>query len=114
MKLKRKKKSALAKVKVTKRLPNKRVKPVVLFVSWDDEGHILEVDEKDWVSIQAGEEITLDGSDYDYEGESFTCYWWFNGLKNEGPNCLIVGYGDDGAEGYVGTWDEAFEAGKEV
>jgi hypothetical protein len=114
MKPKRKKKSGALKTKVTKKIPNKQVKPVRLFVVWGYEGHSLEVDVEDWAAIQAGEEMTLDGEDYDYEGEHFTCYWWFNGLKDKGPNCLIVGYGDDGAEGYVGTWDEAFEAGNEV
>ena len=43
-----------------------------------------------------------------YEGKSFTCRWYFD-LGAE--NTLVVSYGNDGADGYIGNiWDADIEA----
>jgi hypothetical protein len=39
-----------------------------------------------------------------YEGQSFECRWYFD-LNAE--NTLIVSYGDDGADGFIGNITDA-------
>jgi hypothetical protein len=79
-----------------------KLKSVTLSVEWGYEIHSLTIGPRNWAKIQAGKEWGTGGETYHYEGERFSCYWDFNGRGE--PGSLIVSYGNDGGEGYVGTW----------
>jgi hypothetical protein len=83
----------------------RRLKSVTLSVEWGYETHSVTIGPRNWQKIQAGKAWGTSGETYDYEGESFSCYWDFNGRS--GPGSLLVGYGNDGGEGYVGDWADA-------
>lgn len=82
-----------------------KLKSVTLSVEWGYEIHSVTIGPRNWKKIQDGKEWCTSGETYDYEGESFSCYWDFN-CRN-GPGSLLVGYGNDGGEGYVGDWANA-------
>jgi hypothetical protein len=77
-----------------------------LRVSWADD--VVEVSIKlssnEWRNVENGMKFGKKGRGYWYEGEFFPDYWEFNG---GGPGSLIVWYGDDGAQGFVGKIDDA-------
>lgn len=81
-----------------------------LSVEWGYEVHSLTIGARDWARIKAGEELSLQGEEYAYDGEMFKCGWHFNG---DGPGSLIVNYCPVGGnawntgDGYVGTWKSA-------
>lgn len=79
-----------------------KLKSVTLMVEWGYEIHSVTIGPRNWQKIQAGKAWGTNGETYDYEGERFTCYWDFN--CRGGPGSLLVGYGNDGGEGYVGKW----------
>ena len=79
-----------------------KLKSVTLSVEWGYELHSVTIGPRCWKKIQEGKAWCNSGETYDYEGESFSCYWDFNGRS--GPGSLLVGYGDDGGEGYCGRW----------
>ena len=81
-----------------------KLKSVSLMVDWVDECHHHEVPARVWKQILAGKHICRRGEPYCYEGESFSCWWEFNG--REGAGSLIVSY-SGGGDGYVGTWQDA-------
>ena len=81
-----------------------KLKSVTLLVEWGYEIHTLEVSAGRWKRIVAGDNLTIKGKPYSYEGERFDCWWDFNG--HEGPGSLIVSY-SGGGDGYVGTWSDA-------
>lgn len=82
-----------------------KLKSVTLSVEWGCEIHSLTIDPRNWAKIQAGKEWGTGGETYYYEGERFSCYWDFNGRGE--PGSLIVSYGNDGGEGFTGSWSEA-------
>jgi|GEM_PF-2404693 len=79
-----------------------KLKSVTLMVEWGYEIHSLTIGPRCWKKIQEGKAWCTSGETYDYEGERFNCYWDFNGRGKRGS--LIIGYGNDGAEGYCGKW----------
>lgn len=77
------------------------------WVSWGYERHDVHVSARKWKRILAGEPVMVKSIGW-YEGKSFTCRWYFD-LSAE--NTLVVRYGDDGADGYIGNiWDADIEA----
>jgi hypothetical protein len=90
-----------------------KLKSVTLGVQWGYAHHSIDISARNWSRIKRLLPVTLRGETYYYEGARFNCYWDFNGRGK--PGSLIVGYGNDGAEGYVGTWtglkaEENYEA----
>lgn len=77
-----------------------------LRVSWADD--VVEVSMRisssEWRNVKDGVNFRKKGRGYWYEGEFFQDYWGFNG---DGPGSLIVWYGDDGGQGFVGQVDDA-------
>ena len=82
--------------------PTGKLKSVTLSVEWGYEIHRLTIGPRNWKKIQDGKAWGTAGKTYYYEGERFSCYWDFN-CRGE-PGSLIVRYGNDGGEGYVGEW----------
>jgi hypothetical protein len=82
-----------------------KLKSVTLTVEWGYELHSLTIGPRVWQKIKAGKEWGTRGKTYYYEGERFGCYWSFNGRGK--PGSLVVSYGNDGGEGYVGSWSGA-------
>jgi len=77
------------------------------WVSWGYERHDVHVSARKWKRILAGEPVMAKSIGW-YEGKSFTCRWYFD-LGAE--NTLVVSYGNDGADGYIGNiWDADIEA----
>jgi hypothetical protein len=59
----------------------------------------LPVTQSQWEEIKRGDDVTVRGKGYWYEGERFQDTWYFSGgLDGE----LRVGY-DDGGEGFIGS-----------
>lgn len=82
-----------------------KLKSVRLTVEWGYESHGITISARNWSKIRRNLPVCLRGESYYYEGERFSCHWEFNGRDE--PGSLVVGYGDDGAEGYVGEWKDA-------
>ena len=84
--------------------PHNRLPPggshgVNVSVSWGYELHDVHVSARKWIRIRAGEAVMVKSIGW-YEGQSFECRWYFD---PEAENSLIVSYGDDGADGFVGN-----------
>ena len=77
---------------------------MTLRVQWGSEIHELEVTQTEWEDICAGKKLRIDGPGYYYDGEHFQDTWLFN---SHPVDTLIVEYGEDGAQGFVGTIDDA-------
>ena len=65
----------------------------------------LDVDVTDWLEIVCGEEITLDGEGYSYDGEPFQDRWHFSGglegdLRVTYDSCESPG---DPGDGWLGS-----------
>jgi len=86
--------------------PTGKLKSVTLSVEWGYEIHRLTIGPRNWKKIQDGKAWGTAGKTYYYEGERFSCYWDFN-CRGE-PGSLIVSYGNDGGEGYVGEWADVY------
>jgi hypothetical protein len=71
---------------------------VEVSVSWGYETHSVKVGIAKWKQIRAGEAIMVKSIGW-YEGKSFPCHWYFD-LGAE--DSLVVCYGDDGGQGFVG------------
>lgn len=71
---------------------------VTVSVEWGYEEHSITLTAEDWARVKSGEELSIEGDGYHYEGEFFSDYWEFAGGM-EGD--LIVSYGNDGD--YSGT-----------
>jgi hypothetical protein len=82
--------------------PTGKLKSVTLSVEWGYEIHRLTIGPRNWKKVQDGKAWGTAGKTYYYEGERFSCYWDFN--RRGEPGSLIVRYGNDGGEGYVGEW----------
>ena len=72
-------------------------------VSWGYELHDVHVSARKWKRIRAGEAVMVKSIGW-YEGQSFECRWYFD-LNAE--NTLVVSYGDDGADGFIGNIRDA-------
>lgn len=68
-------------------------------VNWGYENHSLTLTPRNWAKIKAGRAHFQRGKGYHYEGEFFWDNWRFTGGLN---GALVVGYGDDGGEGFIG------------
>lgn len=79
-----------------------KLESVTLHVSWGYEPHELTIRARNWSKILRGEKIWLKGERYSYDGATFGCGWSFNA---DGPNTLVIEYGNDGAVGYDGPWE---------
>jgi|CXWL01.1.fsa_nt_gi hypothetical protein len=81
------------------------MKPAVtVTVEWGDQDHSLSLTARSWRRIKLGRPLTIRGKGYNYEGTFYWDYWTFEGgLAGE----MRVGYGEDAAEGFVGTLREA-------
>lgn len=53
----------------------KRKEKAEIWVDWGYELHSLTLDSDDWAAVKAGEEITIDGEGYGYEGVVFSDTW---------------------------------------
>jgi hypothetical protein len=83
------------------RMANNRA---TITVTWGYEPHSITLSPRDWAKVKAGEELDIDGKGYHYEGEFFWDYWHFGGgLQGE----LVVNYGNDSAQGFVGKLNDA-------
>lgn len=76
-------------------------------VEWGYESHVLQITHEDWEEIKSGDQVTIEGQGYTYEGVDFVDYWQFDG----GIGCeLRVTYvcdADEGeGEGYIGPLTE--------
>lgn len=76
---------------------------VKVSVSWGYEPHDVHVSATKWKRIRAGEPVMVRSVGW-YEGQSFECRWYFD-LNAE--YTLIVSYGDDGADGFIGNIRDA-------
>ena len=72
-------------------------------VSWGYELHDVHVSARKWKRICAGEAVMVKSIGW-YEGQSFECRWYFD-LNAE--YSLVVSYGDDGADGFIGNIRDA-------
>ena len=80
---------------------------VNVWVSWGYERHDVNVSARKWKRICAGGPVMVRSVGW-YEGQSFECRWYFD-LNAE--YTLIVSYGDDGADGFIGhIWDATIES----
>jgi hypothetical protein len=68
-------------------------------VEWGYETHEIGLSARNWAKVKSGEKLKVRGEGYDYEGEFFQDYWYFNDTKS---GELRVEYGDDGAVGFNG------------
>ena len=71
---------------------------VEVSVSWGYEVHSVKVGIAKWKRIRAGEPIMVKSIGW-YEGKSFPCRWYFDLGADDS---LVVCYGDDGGQGFVG------------
>jgi hypothetical protein len=76
---------------------------VNIWVSWGYERHDVNVSARKWKRIRAGESVMVRSTGW-YEGQSFECRWYFD-LSAE--NTLVVSYGHDGADGFIGNISDA-------
>ena len=72
---------------------------VTVEVSWGYEEHDVHVSARKWKRIRSGEAVMVKSIGW-YEGKSFECRWYFD---PDADHSLIVSYGDDGADGFVGN-----------
>ena len=72
-------------------------------VSWGYELHSVKIGIKKWKQIRAGEAVMVKSIGW-YEGKSFQCRWYFDLAEEES---LVVCYGTEGAEGFVGRIRDA-------
>lgn len=86
--------------------PSRRLAPkstarkrVRVSVEWGYETYGIEMQAQEWAKIQQGKEASLKSTGW-YEGSKFRINWHFNSDSRGG---LVVSYGDEGADGYVGS-----------
>jgi hypothetical protein len=73
-------------------------------VTWGYQVHSLTLTPRNWARVKSGSPLSIRGPGYHYEGEFFWDYWSFvGGLDGE----LEVGYGGDGAQGFIGRLSSA-------
>jgi hypothetical protein len=77
---------------------------ITLRVEWGYESHESKVSQAEWEEICSGKKVVLNGPGYYYEGEHFQDTWVFN---SHPVHTLIVEYGEDGAQGFVGRIEDA-------
>ena len=75
-------------------------------VEWGYELHTITLTARNWSKVRRGKPLRLRGTGYRYEGDFFWDYWTFN---QETVGELFVDYGDDGGQGWIGTWGSALE-----
>ena len=73
-------------------------------VEWAYEEHSITLSPRDWTRVKAGAPLQIRGEGYHYEGEFFWDYWSFAGGLD---GSLVVSYGDDGGQGFIGNLSAA-------
>ena len=76
---------------------------VCIGVEWGYELHTIELSAKRWSEIKNGAERTVMSKGW-YEGTSFDVCWQFNCSQT---GALVVTYGEDGADGFIGSIADA-------
>jgi hypothetical protein len=76
---------------------------VTVTVSWGYELHSVRIGAARWRRIRRGELVIARSRGW-YKGKSFPCRWYFD-LNEE--TSLVVNYGNDGGEGFVGKISHA-------
>jgi hypothetical protein len=76
---------------------------VTVTVSWGYELHSVRIGAARWRRIRRGELVIARSRGW-YEGKSIPCRWYFD-LNEE--TSLVVNYGNDGGEGFVGKISHA-------
>jgi hypothetical protein len=72
---------------------------VNVWVSWGYERHDVNVSARKWKRIRSGEAVMVKSIGW-YEGKSFQCRWYF---APDEEHSLVVCYGNEGADGFVGN-----------
>ena len=75
-----------------------------LTVEWGYESHSVTLTARNWAAVKAGQPHRQRGKGFYYEGRFFWDYWSFEGGLR---GALEVGYGDDGAHGFIGRLADA-------
>jgi hypothetical protein len=73
-------------------------------VEWYYECHEIQLTPRRWKQVLAGRPVSVRGPGFYSDGEFFWDYWWFNYEKN---GSLIVTYGGDGGQAWVGDLESA-------
>ncbi len=76
---------------------------VTVTVWWGYERHSIRIGAATWRKIRHGVPKTIRTKGW-YEGKSFPCYWQF---QEQEEYTLIVDYGDDGGQGFIGDIRDA-------
>ncbi len=76
---------------------------VRISVEWGYEVHSVEVKGTDWAAVLRGDVIYVESAGW-YEGSRFQIRWFFNYGRR---GSLDVSYGDDGADGFIGSVADA-------
>ncbi len=72
----------------------------IISVEWGYELHSIKLSARDWALVKSGEGLSKRGKGYYYEAQFFWDYWNFGGGLS---GSLYVDYGNDGANGYMGS-----------
>ncbi|HLH53906.1 MAG TPA: hypothetical protein VKY92_09855 [Verrucomicrobiae bacterium] len=81
----------------------KQVAATVVVV-WCDECHEVQLTPRQWKQVLAGQPVSVEGPGFHSDGEFFSDCWSFN-YENKGS--LIVSYGGDGGQAWVGDLESA-------
>ena len=73
-------------------------------VEWGYEFHSITLTARNWTAIKAGKPHRQRGKGFHCEGRFFWDYWSFEGGLS---GALEVGYGNDGAQGFIGRLADA-------
>ena len=76
---------------------------VTVSVVWGYDLHSVRIGAARWRRIRRGEAVLVRSS-YWYEGERFSCWWFFD---EHAEHSLVVDYGEDGGTGFTGDIREA-------
>jgi hypothetical protein len=66
--------------------------------------HTIVLTPRNWRRVKSGQPLDIRGKGYVYDGDFFWDYWRFGGGL-EGT--LVVDYGEDGGQGFVGNLHDA-------
>lgn len=64
----------------------------------------IQLSSEEWQSVTDGQKLIKNGAGYIYDEEFFQDRWCFNSYPNAS---LVVEYGQDGGEGFVGNIEDS-------
>ena len=67
----------------------------------------IQLSSLEWHSVKSGNSLIKSGLGYKYDSEFFQDRWCFNHYPDAS---LVVEYGEDGGQGFVGDIDDALSA----